>query len=354
MTFVPSARLRVRGPLPSPMRSIGRTPIARPEPTARPDLAIFDLIVVSTSGGKDSQVALDVVVAEARKAEARYPGVFDRITAVHADLGDDEWEGTTDLVRAQAEHYGVPLVICSRIGQIKTDNRGALYSMGEAFDDMHGYVRRRSATGVAGPAWYRPDARWCTSEFKRSPIRAATQQLIRRWRAAHPEHKNRRCRVLSVQGLRADESSRRAKRVPFERDAAFSSGAEIQETESTRWSAFTGKPLKDRMLAAGRDVWTWLPIHGWSAVEVWGTIRDSGAPYHWAYDVGMPRLSCSLCIFAPEAALILAGHYNRKRLVEKAELEVETGDTFKANLALGDVLAKVDAAEWPTVSDWTM
>jgi 3'-phosphoadenosine 5'-phosphosulfate sulfotransferase (PAPS reductase)/FAD synthetase len=262
LVIVPLARLRVVGPLPSPIRSIGMADIERPAPTALPELGDFDLIVVSTSGGKDSQVALDVAVAEARKA-----GVLDRVTAVHADLGDDEWECTTDLVRLQAERYGVPLVICSRIGQV-----------------------------------------------------------IAAWRERTGEKRARR--VLSVQGLRADESSRRAKRVPFELDAAFSS--------------------------ARREVWTWLPIHRWSARDVWGTIRDSGAPYHWAYDVGMPRLSCSLCIFAPESALVLAGHYNRARLVEKADLEVETGDTFKIDLALGDVLAQVDAGVWPSVDDWTM
>lgn len=152
--------------------------------------------------------------------------------------------------------------------------------------------------------------------------------LIDQWRKANPEHHGRACRVLSVQGLRADESSRRAKRKPLGRDDAFSSSK--------------------------REVWTWLPIHGWSARQVWGTIRDSGAPYHWAYDVGMPRLSCSLCIFAPESALVLAGHYNRARLVAKVDLELETGDTFKHELALGTVLAKVDAGEWPSVDDWTM
>lgn len=260
--FVPAARLRVRGALPSPLAELRGVEIARPAPSGSPDLSSYDLIVVSTSGGKDSQVALDVTIAEARRA-----GVLDRVHVVHADLGADEWAGTTDLVIAQAEHYGVPLSICSRIGQVKTDSRGVLYAKGDTFGDLHDYVRRRKAAHVAG----------------------------------HQASK---------------------------RDAGFSSPK--------------------------REVWTWLPIHGWTTREVWATIRDSGAPYHWAYDVGMPRLSCSLCIFAPKSALTLAGHYNRKRLVEKRDLEIETGDTFKADLALGDVLSDVDAGVWPGVEDWTM
>jgi 3'-phosphoadenosine 5'-phosphosulfate sulfotransferase (PAPS reductase)/FAD synthetase len=291
-------------------------------------LASFDLVVVSTSGGKDSQVALDVTVAQCRAA-----GVLDRLVVVHADLGADEWPGTTDLVRAQCAHYGVPLVVCSRIGQIKTDSNGALYAKGETFGDMHDYVSRRKAAHVRGqqaskPAWYSPAVRFCTSEFKRSPIRSATQRIIDEWRKAAPGRTKRACRVLSVQGLRADESSRRAKRVPLEKDDGFSSSR--------------------------REVWTWLPVHGWTADDVWSTIRDSGVPYHWAYDVGMPRLSCSLCIFAPREALVLAGHYNRQRLLEKVQLEEATGDTFKADLALADVLEEVDAGRWPGVTDWVM
>jgi 3'-phosphoadenosine 5'-phosphosulfate sulfotransferase (PAPS reductase)/FAD synthetase len=331
-SFVPVARLRVRGRLPSPLATLGASVVDRPSPSGAPDLASFDLIVVSTSGGKDSQVALDVAVEQARRV-----GVLERLVAVHADLGADEWPGTTDLVRAQAAHYGVPLVVCSRIGQVKIDTGGTLYAKGEAFGDLHDYVRRRKAAHVRGaqaskPAWYSPAVRFCTSEFKRGPIRAATQVLIKRWRAAQVAigAPRRACRVLSVQGLRADESTRRAKRRPLERDEGF----------STKFGL--------------REVWVWLPIHTWSAREVWGAIRDAGAPYHWAYDVGMPRLSCSLCIFAPRSALVLAGHYNRARLVAKADLEVETGDTFKHGLALGDVLRDVDAGAWPSVEDWTM
>ncbi|MEG8184198.1 hypothetical protein GZH49_37670 [Nocardia terpenica] len=58
----------------------------------RPDLAVYDHIVVNLSGGKDSQAALDVTVAAARVA-----GVVHRVTAVHADLGRLEWPGTAEL-----------------------------------------------------------------------------------------------------------------------------------------------------------------------------------------------------------------------------------------------------------------
>ena len=43
-----------------------------------PDLTEYDVIIVNTSAGKDSQVALDVTVHAARAA-----GVADRVIAVH-------------------------------------------------------------------------------------------------------------------------------------------------------------------------------------------------------------------------------------------------------------------------------
>lgn len=326
--FVPVARVRMPGPLPSPMLDLASAIVDRPPPAWAPDLSLFDLIVVSTSGGKDSQVALDIAVREAQRA-----GVLDRLVVLHADLGADEWLGTGELAKAQSDHYGVPFLTCSRIGQLKTDGRGALYTKGERFGDLHDYVTRRKAAHVRGaqaskPAWYSPAVRFCTSEFKRGPLRRATIKLVAEWRRAHPGRKRSRCRVLSVQGLRADESRARAKRSPLSRDHGFTRGR--------------------------REVWTWLPCHDWSEREVWATIRDSRAPYHWAYDIGMPRLSCTLCIFAPRAALTLAGHYNRQRLVEKVELERHTGDTFKANLALSEVLRDVDAGVWATTEGWVM
>jgi 3'-phosphoadenosine 5'-phosphosulfate sulfotransferase (PAPS reductase)/FAD synthetase len=53
-----------------------------------------------------------------------------------------------------------------------------------------------------------------------------------------------------------------------------------------------------------RTVDTWLPIHGWTESQVWQRIRTSGVPYRPAYDLGMARLSCSLCVLGSRADLI--------------------------------------------------
>lgn len=59
-----------------------------------PTLTDFDIILVNTSGGKDSQTMLRKL---ARLAAAA--GVTDRVVVVHADLGRVEWAGTKDLAR---------------------------------------------------------------------------------------------------------------------------------------------------------------------------------------------------------------------------------------------------------------
>jgi 3'-phosphoadenosine 5'-phosphosulfate sulfotransferase (PAPS reductase)/FAD synthetase len=92
------------------------------------------------------------------------------------------------------------------------------------------------------------------------------------------------------------------------------------------------KPFKlDRPNTNGRRVvHVWLPIHGWTQEQVWERIRASGVPHHYAYDLGMPRLSCCFCIYAPKNALMLAGQHNRELLDRYVEVEDRVGFTFQA------------------------
>lgn len=69
------------------------------------DLTEYDYIVISTSGGKDSQVMLGEVVRLARQQ-----GITGRLRAVHADLGRVEWEGTGALAERQCNMWDVPFL----------------------------------------------------------------------------------------------------------------------------------------------------------------------------------------------------------------------------------------------------
>jgi 3'-phosphoadenosine 5'-phosphosulfate sulfotransferase (PAPS reductase)/FAD synthetase len=137
-------------------------------------------------------------------------------------------------------------------------------------------------------------------------------------------------RILNMQGIRADESPARAKKVPFKFDEMASNGK--------------------------RHIDTWYPIFDWTVEEVWTTIRQSGVRHHFAYDLGMPRLSCCFCVLASEDALILAGHHNKELLAEYVAVEKKIGHTFKKSLPIAKIQERVEAGEMPkkAVGTWCM
>ena len=241
------------------------------------DLTAFDVILVNTSAGKDSQAMLDEMFWQAQRA-----GVVDRLVAVHADLGDMEWEGTAELAERQAQSYGIRFIKVSR---------------GETILD---YVLRRAETRPDAPAWPSNKARWCTSDFKRGPIRKVYTQLTDEIKST--KGAKTRVKILNCMGLRAQESSARAGKYPI-----------------CLSDASNGKRL----------VVDYLPIHDWSETQVWDRIKESGVEHHKAYDLGMPRLSCVFCIFAPKAALIIAGQHNPELLDRYVAVEKKIGKTIQ-------------------------
>lgn len=265
-----------------------------------PDLSSYDVILVSTSAGKDSQAMLDVVVQAAREA-----GVLGRVVAVHCDLGRVEWEGTRELAEEQVRHYGVRFEVVSR-------EQG----------DLLTHAEQRGKWPGPGPA------RYCTSDHKRGQVFKLLTRLAAEHRAAGVQ--GRPVRILDCQGLRAQESPDRAKLAAF----------------SHRKEASNGR----------RHVDTWLPLHDWTTAQVWERIKAAGTRYHRAYDLGMPRLSCVFCIFSSTDALLLAGHHNRGLLDEYVRVEEKIGHTFKHKLPIAQIRDRVRAGEQPSgpVRTWCM
>lgn len=268
-----------------------------------PNLHSYSFVLVNSSAGKDSQTALAEV---SRLAEAQsYPR--DRIHVVHADLGDEEWGGVPDLARRQAEFHGFQFHITARR---KRDGSS---------DSILAYTLRRGK-------WPSSTTRWCTSDFKRGPCRRILTSLSRQYRNAYGVH------VLQVFGFRAEESPMRAKKEPFSFNQQCSNKT--------------------------RRVYDWLPIHDWTEDEVWKDIHASGVPYHPAYDLGMPRLSCCFCIFAPRAALMIAGRARPELLDRYVDVEKQTGHSFRVNLSLteirSDIAAGVQAGNDELTGNWNM
>lgn len=250
----------------------------------RIDLHAHGLVVLNSSGGKDSQAMLDYVC---RLADSQgYPR--SRLHVVHCDLGRMEWPGTAKLAEQQAQAYGL-----------------AFHRVSRTQGDLLEHVRQRGM-------WPSSTTRYCTSDHKRDQAAKVIRRLARETGAQS---------VLSCMGFRAAESPARAKRPVLQ--------------------------LDKRLSTKSRQVFTWLPIFAWTEKQVWRTIFQSGVPHHPAYDAGMPRLSCIFCIFAPRPALILAGRLNPALLNEYVQVEAEINHSFRQDLTLAEIKQAVEAGEEP-------
>ena len=265
----------------------------RPE---TPTLSDWDVVLLNSSGGKDSQTMIRQVVQVAD--DEGYPR--NRLVVAHADLGRVEWKGTRDLAREQAQVYGLEFRAIAR-------------PQGDLLD----HIERRGM--FPGPA-----TRYCTSDHKRGQIAKIVTALDRERRQGDS------FRLLNCMGLRAQESPARRKKRPFTPNCYFSTKT--------------------------REVWNWLPIHDWADDEVWADISESGVRHHDAYDLGMPRLSCVLCIYAPKPALVLAGRHNPELLDEYVAVERRIGHRFRVGLSMAEVKGEVDsgAPVGTLTGDWNM
>ena len=169
-----------------------------------------------------------------------------------------------------------------------------------------------------------PSARYCTSDHKRVQIAKIVTALDRERRDGDSFS------VLNCMGLRSEESPARRKRAPL--------------------------ALNRYMSTKSRKAWDWLPIQNWTEDMVWQDIRESGIRSHQAYELGMPRLSCIFCIFAPKAALTLAGRHNPELLKEYVRVEKKIGHRFRMDISMAEVQSEVDAgkSDEPVHGRWNM
>ena len=233
----------------------------RVPPECRQMIRAGALVAVSHSGGKDSQIMTILLSRIVPRA---------RLVAVHAPLGEVEWEGIVPHVEATLS-AGVPLIM-------------APVSSGKSLLD---HVEERGKfPGIR--------QRWCTATHKRGPI----ERELRRFLKLNPRFDGR---LVNCLGIRRDESAARAKRVPWRRN--------------------------ERLSVAGREVFDWLPIFDLSTEEVFRVIRDAGQSPHWIYR-HLSRCSCSFCIFSSPKDLRRAAELRPELYRRYAEIERRIGHTL--------------------------
>lgn len=257
----------------------------------------YNIVIINSSGGKDSLCALWEVVRIARLQS--FP--LDRMVVSHQDLGEMEWSGTKELVQKQSEFFGLKTYFSKR-----KDKNGYEENLLE-------YVERRGK-------WPSNKQRYCTSDFKRGPGGRVVTFLTKGLGE---------CKVLYVFGFRSEESPSRAKKDVLK--------------------------LNNQLSTRKRIVYDWLPIHNWSSKQVWSTIKLHSLPYHPAYDLGMPRLSCCFCIFSPFDALVVAGKANPQLLDRYIEVENKIGHTFRDGFSIASVKESIQNNYQPkSIKDWVM
>lgn len=257
----------------------------------------YDLIIINSSGGKDSLCALWEVCRMAKEQD--FP--LENMVVSHQDLGKMEWKKTKELARIQADFFGLKIYYSKR-------RNHAGYE-----ETLLEYVERRGK-------WPSNKQRFCTSDYKRGPGARVVTALTK---------ERGTCKVLYVFGFRKDESPAREKKVVLK--------------------------LNTQLTTQTRTVYEWLPIHGWDTQKVWKVIKENKLPYHFAYDLGMPRLSCVFCIFSPFDALVVAGKHNPELLDEYIQVEEKIGHTFRDKFSIRSVRDAIENGYEPQkISNWIM
>lgn len=230
-------------------------------------------VALSVSGGKDSDAMTYAVLAWLKRE-----GLKNEVWLVHADLGKAELKATPKHVEELSLRTGVPLAVVRHT----------------KFDLVDG-IRNRMKVRPEVPPWPSAKNRQCTSDWKRGPIS--------KWlRNQFPTGE-----VVCAMGLRADESSARAKKKVGE--------------------------LRDDCCSRVRTVWNWNPIHKCEIVDVWEMIGEN--PRHPAYALGNDRVSCALCILANEGDLLNGAIQDEELFQSYCDIEIESGFSFRQGMWMG-------------------
>jgi 3'-phosphoadenosine 5'-phosphosulfate sulfotransferase (PAPS reductase)/FAD synthetase len=225
------------------------------------------LFVVNHSGGKDSQ-AMTVLLSKIIPSE--------QVLVIHSELPEVDWEGIPEHIEST----------------IPSDWEIQYTRAAKTFFDM---VERRYEKDRSRPCFPSPSIRQCTSDLKRGPIDRVVRHFLK-----ERSHLNKR--VVHCVGIRAEESSSRAK--------------------ALTWKSYS------RESKAGREVYHWLPIHELKLDQVLEVIENAGQELHWAYKEGMSRLSCCFCIMANQQDLTIAARLKPDLFKRYVDLEERTGFTM--------------------------
>ncbi|WP_210358983.1 phosphoadenosine phosphosulfate reductase family protein [Sphingomonas beigongshangi] len=252
-------------------------------------------IVFNLSGGKDSSAAMFAV--NLCLDVLGHPR--ERRMAIHADLGRAEWASTPATVEHIAASAGVPLTVVRRAAGDLVDRWVQRFESGKRrYEALETY-------NLIGP-WSSASLRFCQSEMKAAVIGPAIARTLRGEQ------------IISVLGLRRDESHNRAATPIAKADHRYAKAANRHGTAITLWN----------------------PIVHWNSDAVFRAHDMLGITLHEAYSIwGATRLSCRYCIFASlhDLTASAAAPTNAEIYRELVGIEARSTFPFQPTRWLADV-----------------
>ena len=322
-------------------------------------------LAISVSGGKDSDAMLRHLTALHRSQ--RWTG---QLFAITADLGRIEWPGTLEHIQSLCAELDVALIVVRRQKGSMIDRwderRQVLISQqqteGEAIAPLRAESNLLEIAPLkegSKPFWSSSTARYCTKEMKTAEV----DRYLRRFSA-----------VVCAVGIRAEESSSRAKKPHFQvrndiTTATLKASRGLNAEQHEEW-ATRATALWIEGNFKGRLALTWNAVLDWPVEKVWesmGTsveelqqrraLYQSGSltaalrewPAHWAYVSGNSRLSCSMCVLASAHDIQNGAKHNLTTWLELALMEKQSGWSFQQGRWLStldiDLLKQVQASQ---------
>lgn len=323
-------------------------------------------LAISVSGGKDSDAMLRHLTALHRSQ--RWTG---QLFAITADLGRIEWPGTLEHIQSICAELDVALIVVRRQKGSMIDRwderRQVLISQqqteGEAIAPLKVESNLLEIVPLkegSKPFWSSNTARYCTKEMKTAEV----DRYLRRFNA-----------VVCAVGIRAEESSSRAKKPHFQvrndiTTATLKASRGLNAEQHEEWAARAITRWVESNFK-GRLALTWNAVLDWSIEKVWEglgtsiealeqrrTLYQSGSltaalrgwPAHWAYVSGNSRLSCSMCVLASAHDIHNGAKHNLTTWLELALMEKQSGWSFQQGRWLStldiDFLRRFQALRW--------
>jgi 3'-phosphoadenosine 5'-phosphosulfate sulfotransferase (PAPS reductase)/FAD synthetase len=268
----------------------------------------------SVSGGKDGQAMINSLV----KWNMNVTGL------IHADLGEAEWHESLPMCEKLSTRYNIPLNVLRR-----SDGAGL-------FEHMENRMLKLKERGDAAPFWPSSKSRYCTSDLKRDPIDKFLRNTGNDF-------------IISAEGIRAEESSKRAKKPILE----------IRKRITSNY--YDGMTVEEALMnykPGFRLALTWYPIFNYTVEDVWNTeglttsdLHQARTNYkltrmvpewwsfHPAYVYGNDRVSCVFCIMGSKNDLSVGAEHRPELLDKYINLQTRGCSTFTQALDLNELKA---------------